>query len=701
MSKKLPYTHCYSYLRYSTAIQSQGDSLRRQTDACDEFCKKHNLTLSDLRFQDLGLSGYHKKHLAEGGSLKALLDAIDNDDGSLFPYGKTLLIIDEFSRLGRMSIIESQKLVIDLLVNGLSIATAADDMIINCEDKDNLGQILLMIVKMQSAFAESERKSKHLKAVWANKRNALLEDPNNAKKMTSRCPSWLRLDKSKNEYILISERVETVKLIYKLYIDGLGRTAIAKYLNSRGIDTFGDSVNSARKAKIWRESSITKITSEDYGRTTLGELQLFKMVDGKRSPVGDPIKNYYPRIIDDSDFYQVQAIRESRTITRGRKGNKLTNLFQGIIHCDKCNSSMIIINKGRKSSGKNLVCNAATVGAGCDYVTWHYETVEQAILAAIRNLDYSSLLNTTSDEAVNELRSSLNIVEGKLKDNKKRMDNLINAIADSGMNETLKIKLSELEEYKSNLESSLKSINSQLASSEVKEQSKISVWKMLDEVASYAKDPNLTDEEIYSKRSKLVKFIIQNVKEITFDDQLIPITKALTKMGYGKGSHLRQMSMLVILKNKNEIPILGVSKPQYGLQYLESIVEDRPNHTFKVITIKNKNTVFSEVIEYKASKEAVLADPEKNLVKATSTEADILTMPSEQTFIRSKYLRKYFEDQQKERDSTEEFRVIADRQLKANIESGDLGNSDLVREYIKKTRAEAAKLTRVKLKNKK
>ena len=703
MSKSIKnkYDVVISYVRFSSAIQEQGDSIRRQTSSAKAFCEKHDLTLSNISYSDFGSSAFKGEHLKSDGGLRAFIDALEDDSAGLkFPRGSTLLLLDEWSRFSRLPPMQAQGLVSTIVGMGIDIATCDTGDILS--NDAGISEMLTAIIKMNSAFEESDRKSKHLKAVWHGKRQALLNDPLHAKKMTSRCPSWLSLDKSKNEYIAIPEREKIVQLIYKLYLDGLGRSAIAKYLNSREIDTFGDSVKSARKAKIWRESSITKILSEDYGRSTLGELQLFKMVDGKRTPVGSPIKDYYPRVISNSDFYQAQELRESRATVRGRKGNKLTNLFQGIIYCNKCSNSMNIINKGKKSSGKSLVCSAAKVSAGCDYVTWHYETVEQSILAAIRNLDFSLLLNTSqTNDAIGEYKKSLVTTGGELKENKKRIDNLIDAIAEFGINEALNAKLLELEEEKSTLESTLKKINTQLASSRQKKQSKTSVWKMLDEVASYAKDPNLSNEEIYSKRSKLVKFIKQYVKKIVFDDELVPITKELTKMGYGKGTHLRQMSIRVILKNKTEIPILGVSKPQYGLQYLESIVEDRPNHTFKVVTIKNKDTAFSEVREYKASKEAVLVDPEKNLVKATSEEAEILTMPSEQTFIRSKYLMKYFEDQQKERDSTEGFRVIADRQLKANIESGDLGNSDLVMEYIEKTRAEDAKLTKVKPKDKK
>jgi hypothetical protein len=472
--------------------------------------------------------------------------------------------------------------------------------------------MLTAIIKMNSAYEESARKSMHLKAVWLNKRKALLDDPINAPKMTSRCPSWLYLDKSKNEYIPIPERVETVKLIYKLYIEGLGRTAIAKYLNTNGVETFGDSVKSARKAKMWRESSVTKIISEKYGRSTLGELQPYCMVDGKRLPAGDAIKDYYPRIISDSEFYQAQAIRESRITTFGRKGSKLTNLFQGILLCNKCSSSMVIINKGNKGSGANLVCSRAKVGAGCEYVAWHYGIVEQSILVALISLDYSVLIGAShSDKNIGNINSKLVTLKGQLKENNLQIDNAVNAIVSMGGNENLKKKLTALEVDKLTLESTLKTCQIELASANKQNHTKLSVWKILDQFINYTQNPTLTDEDIYLKRSKLSMFIKQNVKEIAFTDKLIPMTKELTKQGFGKGSHIRRMFINVILKSEVELIITGVSKPRYGIQRLASLVADSNNTSSSAVTLIEEGKVVTKVSQIASSLSSMKYNPEQ------------------------------------------------------------------------------------------
>jgi hypothetical protein len=49
-----------SYVRYSSIGQSNGDSVRRQSEATESYCRKHGLTLTDkYRLQDSGKSAFH------------------------------------------------------------------------------------------------------------------------------------------------------------------------------------------------------------------------------------------------------------------------------------------------------------------------------------------------------------------------------------------------------------------------------------------------------------------------------------------------------------------------------------------------------------------------------------------------------------------------------------------------------------------
>ena len=52
----------YSYIRFSSAEQSLGDSKRRQVEKTIEYCNQNNLNLSNDTFYDEGISGFRGKN---------------------------------------------------------------------------------------------------------------------------------------------------------------------------------------------------------------------------------------------------------------------------------------------------------------------------------------------------------------------------------------------------------------------------------------------------------------------------------------------------------------------------------------------------------------------------------------------------------------------------------------------------------------
>jgi len=568
------YTRVYSYYRFSAAVQEQGDSLRRQSSNCLAFCDKHNLTLSKSTFQDLGLSAFKAKHLEEGGGLRTFIDTVKaSDGGALFPRGKTLLIVDEFSRLSRIPPTKAFRLLSEITDLGVDVCTADTGEVFG--EEPDLTQLLTSIIKMASAHEESDRKSKHLLAAWEGKREALIADPANAKKLTSRCPQWLKLDKDKNEFIPIPDRANTVKQIYSLYLSGLGSTAICQYLNKRKVDTFGDG---KRKAKVWQDSAVGKILSSDYGRTAIGELQMYVKEGNKRVTEGEPIPNYYPAVISEADFYEAQLLRKQRNVYPGRKGKRLTNLFQGLVKCGHCFHSMYTVDKGKKSTGAVLVCGGAARGSGCKYTAYNLKMVEHAILTAIREIDYSVLLDKKQDS--DTLRKMQIVAEGKLQQINKSINNAVDAIVEMGASQALKDKLKALEEKeKPEILDEIAEITNQINATEQKQVTQGNVWKMVNEVIGYGMDKGDTDEDVYIKRSKLAKFLKQKIDFIIFR------TFQPTEGGsYDKGEIDSRIECKLI--NENLITIFGILEKNRGLVQLISMVNSKPD--CETLTVTNR-----------------------------------------------------------------------------------------------------------------
>jgi len=111
-------------------------------------------------------------------------------------------------------------------------------------------------------------------------------------------------------------------MIYELSIAGLGGYTIAKQLNAKNVPVFGPSPK-------WDQSSIHNMLRN---RATVGEHQPKQYRQNKEFPIGDPIPNYYPAVIEESLFQAAQAARRKNlTSGRGRKGRLITNLFAGLL----------------------------------------------------------------------------------------------------------------------------------------------------------------------------------------------------------------------------------------------------------------------------------------------------------------------------------------------------------------------------------
>jgi len=87
----------YSYIRFSSPEQAKGDSFRRQLSRTVEYCEKHDLILSETRFQDLGVSGWTGKNI-ERGALGDFLIAVK---AGKIPTG-SVLIVENFDRFSRL-----------------------------------------------------------------------------------------------------------------------------------------------------------------------------------------------------------------------------------------------------------------------------------------------------------------------------------------------------------------------------------------------------------------------------------------------------------------------------------------------------------------------------------------------------------------------------------------------------------------------
>lgn len=359
----------YSYLRFSTPEQMQGDSFRRQSTLASAFADKHGLELdAELTFEDLGVSAYRGANF-RGGALGLFLEAVDSGE---VPQGSYLLI-ESLDRMSRMDPWDALPVFQQLINTGVNVVTLIDERVYSREEmRAQPMRIMESLFVMIRANEESATKSRRLKAAWEGKRAKLASE---GKPLTSKCPAWLRLNKETEAYEVIPERAEIVREIYERAAKGEGQNAIAQSLNARGEPVWGP-------GKQWHVSYIAKILEN---RAVIGELQPHRMdySDGERRRIAlEPIADVYPPVVERETYARVRDIRSAPSAHRGPSSKRIQNILAGLAKCPKCGGTMTRISKGSraKAGPPYLVCVAAKTGAGCSYKTVKYESIENAII---------------------------------------------------------------------------------------------------------------------------------------------------------------------------------------------------------------------------------------------------------------------------------------------------------------------------------
>lgn len=410
----------------STDAQLKGDSLRRQLEKSSAYAREHGLEIDEqFDLRDIGLSAFDGSHMERGslGKFLAAVRAGKIEKGSV-------LLIESFDRLSREQVTTALTVFLDLLNAGITIVTLTD---LRRYEPSNveLPEIMMSLVVMSRAHEESLQKSDRLSAAWRAKRDRIAE-----RKLTAKCPAWLRLNAQRTDFDLIPERVTIVRRIFEDCLSGMGGDVIARRLNEAKVPAFG-------RATGWHKSYVQKILFND---AVIGRYQPHRMVEGKRVPEGEFIPDYFPAVVDEAMFYAAKGGRESRRVGGGgRKGYGFSNLFTRLAVCGCCGSTMTYRNRGLRG-GVMLVCDSVRRGLGCDAPSWNYRHFEASFLAFVRELDLLQFDPATSSEGSRRDQEQVLVLDGRLRELKRKRDRILDLLLDADVPDgSLKAKFKELE----------------------------------------------------------------------------------------------------------------------------------------------------------------------------------------------------------------------------------------------------------------
>ena len=377
----------YSYTRFSSEKQRHGDSVRRQLEAVEEWCRNEGGGLVlDTSLRDEGIPGYRGRN-AKVGALARFLKAIE--EGMIAPG--SVLVVENLDRLSRNEPLEGLDLLKTIIKAGVEIVTLHDR---RRYTRENLARDVVFLINalliLARGYEESDTKSKRLAASWQNKRRAAAQ----GRVISSWVHPWLRVvgatklgsrtDFSNAKIVPIEDRAATVRQIFAWAISGMGYETIVKQLR-------------ARKVRPWNRAGWTRTRIQKIirNRAVLGEYQPHRYEGGsygKRVPNGEAIPAYYPRVVSDEVFERAQP-----TVTGnpgGRQG-RWVRLLTGLL-IDPEGRRMHVYAQAKNKyffygTDKNLLFKRDVM------VRWSGEHLERSVVAACQGIDWDRLFSLHTD----------------------------------------------------------------------------------------------------------------------------------------------------------------------------------------------------------------------------------------------------------------------------------------------------------------
>ncbi len=191
---------------------------------------------------------------------------------------------------------------------------------------------------------------------------------------------------------ILPEQAKIIRLIYDLYLNGevqedgskkrLGHYLICKKLDSMGIRP--------ANSKQWSPSSIKDILNNHtyIGKVCWGkEIQRNVFEDGKVKKIREKNSDFqiydglHPAIIEESVFWQVQALKEARPISPVVSNKILKNPLSGILRCGKCGSLMTRVKSSTKDNYYSLMCP----NRSCSNVSAPLYLLEEKTIESLKN----------------------------------------------------------------------------------------------------------------------------------------------------------------------------------------------------------------------------------------------------------------------------------------------------------------------------
>lgn len=414
-------SNVYSYIRFSSVRQEEGDSVRRQTALTKDWCNRNGFVLDEsLSIKDLGVSAFSGKNLTAESALGGFLDAVKIGKVQKGSY----LAIERLDRLTRRDIDSAYNLWRSILKAGIKIVTVSNGIVYDEDSLQDIAKLFFALVEFATANQESQKKSDRIKSQWAERRKNVANE-----KLTGWCPAWLKLSEDRKSFIVDDGMRKTMLFIFTEYANGSGVHSIAQKLNASKTPIIIRRTKQNADVTTWRTYTIQHYLRN---KALIGRFQPTTKVDGKIVPVGEELINYYPPILEEALFYKVQAMLDAIPPKRGRVSGDHTNLFTGKLFCPYCKGRIDVFlsypQRGGKKYGviRNLRCvNSFT--ADCVKIGWRLDEFEQTFMEFASEVKEK----VNNDDVVITLEDNVSVLKQQLDDRRSRLKRFVDMVETS------------------------------------------------------------------------------------------------------------------------------------------------------------------------------------------------------------------------------------------------------------------------------
>ena len=293
-------------------------------------------------------------------------------------------------------------------------------------------------------------------------------------------PLGYKINKDTLKYEVNSFEAEAVKLIFKMYLEGEGYTAIINELNRRSFTT--------KRGKPFGKNSLFEILkNEKYAGVYIYNKTAPVGADGKwnrHQTRNDEevirIEGGIPQIISKEDFQRVQQKMTSRKHKSASYKARQEYILSGKIRCGCCGSNYC--GNARKATDKkppyiSYNCVRKNGSIKCKNPGIKRDVIEQLVLDKLSTTIFSEdvlpdILSKYNEYAISRNTEYVAIIKElkqKLSDTEKGIDNIVNIVVSTGSS-ALTDKLKELEIKKQQLMQSLTDAERNMSQLEVDEE---------------------------------------------------------------------------------------------------------------------------------------------------------------------------------------------------------------------------------------